>query len=146
MTEDEAFIRAIIKVESDYDPKIEPIEVVPQDLSRVFLNIANNGCYAAHQKKLRSADGFRPAIRVSTRDTGAEVEVRIRDNGTGMPKSVVQKIFNPFFTTKPTGSGTGLGLSLSYQIVVEQHKGAIRVDTEEGEHTEFIVTLPKRGS
>jgi signal transduction histidine kinase len=134
-----------ITLENHYDEKLAPIEVVPQDLSRVFLNITNNGCYAAHQKKLQSSDGFRPTLRVTTRDIGDEVEVRIHDNGTGMPKSVVQKIFNPFFTTKPTGSGTGLGLSLSYQIVVEQHKGTIRVDTRDGEYTEFIVTLPKRG-
>jgi len=133
-----------ITLESDYDQKLEPIEVMPQDLSRVFLNITNNGCYAAYQKKLHSGDGFRPTLRVMTRDAGNEVEVRMRDNGTGMPRSVVHKIFNPFFTTKPTGSGTGLGLSLSYQIVVEQHKGTIRVDTQEGEYTEFIVTLPKR--
>jgi two-component system, NtrC family, sensor kinase len=134
-----------ITLESDYDQSLEPMEVVPQDLSRVFLNITNNGCYAAHQKKLQSGDGFRPVLRVTTRGKGGDVEIRIRDNGTGMPKSVVQKIFNPFFTTKPTGSGTGLGLSLSYQIVVEQHKGTIRVDTQEGEYTEFIVTLPKQG-
>jgi signal transduction histidine kinase len=132
-----------ITLESDYDQSLQPMEVVPQDLSRVFLNITNNGCYAAHQKKLQSGDGFRPVLRVTTRGKGGEVEIRIRDNGTGMPKSVVQKIFNPFFTTKPTGSGTGLGLSLSYQIVVEQHKGTIRVDTQEGEYTEFVVTLPK---
>jgi signal transduction histidine kinase len=134
-----------ITLESDYDQSLEPMEVVPQDLSRVFLNITNNGCYAALQKKLQSGDGFRPVLRVTTRGKGGDVEIRIRDNGTGMPKSVVQKIFNPFFTTKPTGSGTGLGLSLSYQIVVEQHKGTIRVDTQEGEYTEFIVTLPKQG-
>jgi len=135
-----------ITLESDYDQAIGPIDVVPQDLSRVFLNITNNGCYAAYQKKLQTPDGFRPTLRVITRDAGHEVEVRIRDNGTGMPKSVVQKIFNPFFTTKPTGLGTGLGLSLSYQIVVEQHKGTIRVDTQEGEYTEFVVTLPKRSA
>ena len=132
-----------IAIESDYDPKLGPVEVVPQDLSRVFLNITNNGCYAAYQKKLRQPDGFRPVLRVTTRDLADGVEVRIRDNGTGIPKDALQKIFNPFYTTKPTGSGTGLGLSLSYQIVVEQHKGTIRVDTSEGEYTEFIVTLPK---
>jgi len=132
-----------ITLETDYDAALQPLEVVPQDLSRVFLNISNNGCYAAHQKRLHQPDGFKPTLWVSTRDIGANVEVRIRDNGTGIPKEALQKIFNPFFTTKPTGSGTGLGLSLSYQIVVEQHKGAIRVDTSEGEYTEFIVTLPK---
>jgi signal transduction histidine kinase len=132
-----------ITLETDYDPALQPVEAVAQDLSRVFLNISNNGCYAAHQKRLHQPDGFKPTLRVSTRDLGAHVEIRIRDNGTGIPKEALQKIFNPFFTTKPTGSGTGLGLSLSYQIVVEQHKGSIRVDTSEGEYTEFIVTLPK---
>ena len=135
-----------ITLETDYDPKVPPLEVMPQDLSRVFLNITNNGCYAAHQKKLRSPDGFRPTLRVTTLDAAGHVEIRIRDNGTGIPKDALQNIYNPFFTTKPTGSGTGLGLSLSYQIVVEQHKGAIRVETSEGEFTEFIVTLPKPGA
>jgi signal transduction histidine kinase len=130
--------------ESDYDPGMPQLLVVPQDLSRVFLNIANNACYAAHQKKLQRGEGFRPTLRVTTRHTPSTAEVRIRDNGTGIPKSALQKIFNPFFTTKPTGSGTGLGLSLSYQIVVEQHKGSIKVNTEEGEYTEFAIALPIR--
>jgi signal transduction histidine kinase len=115
---------------------------VAQDLSRVFLNIANNGCYAANQKRIQHGDSFRPRLRVTTSHSGNQVEVRMHDNGTGIPKSALQKIFNPFFTTKPTGMGTGLGLSLSYQIVVEQHKGSIRVNTEEGEYTEFVITLP----
>ena len=133
-----------VAIETDYDSSLPQVLVVPQDLSRVFLNIVNNACYAAHQKKLQSGDGFRPTLRVSTRNAADSVEVRIHDNGTGIPKGAVQKIFNPFFTTKPTGSGTGLGLSLSYQIVVEQHKGTIKVNTEVGHFTEFVITLPKR--
>jgi signal transduction histidine kinase len=133
-----------VTMESDYDSTVPQILVVPQDLSRVFLNIANNACYAAHQKKLQRGDGFRPTLRVTTRNCGDNVEARIHDNGIGIPKSALQKIFNPFFTTKPTGSGTGLGLSLSYQIVVEQHKGNIKVNTEEGQFTEFVITLPKK--
>jgi len=131
-----------IALEGEYDQTMPPVHVVAQDLSRVFLNIANNGCYAAHQKRLQRGDSFRPKLQVTIRHSGDHVEVRIRDNGVGIPKSALQKIFNPFFTTKPTGSGTGLGLSLSYQIVVEQHKGSIRVNTEEGEFTEFVITLP----
>jgi signal transduction histidine kinase len=107
-----------IALESDYDQAMPPVEVVPQDLSRAILNIVNNGCYAAHQKKLQRGDGFQPALRVTTRHSAGRVEVSIRDNGTGIPKSALQKIFNPFYTTKPTGAGTGLGLSLTYQIVV----------------------------
>jgi len=130
-------------LESEYDEGIPPVRVVPQDLSRVILNIANNGCYAAHQRKLKSGDGYRPTLRTSTAQTASMVEIRIRDNGTGIPAAVLQKIFNPFFTTKPTGQGTGLGLSLSYQIVVEQLKGTVKVQSKENEFTEFLISLPK---
>jgi signal transduction histidine kinase len=132
-----------ITLESEYDSSIPPLQVVPQDLSRVILNIANNGCYAAHQRKLRGEDGYRPTLRTSTAQTAGSVEIRIRDNGTGIPHAVLQKIFNPFFTTKPTGQGTGLGLSLSYQIVVEQLKGTVKVQSKENEFTEFLISLPK---
>jgi two-component system, NtrC family, sensor kinase len=132
-----------IAIESHYDPGLPMIEVVPGDLSRAFLNIANNGCYAAHQKSLQFGGSFRPALKVSTRDIGSQVEIRIEDNGAGISKAALLKIFNPFFTTKPPGSGMGLGLSLSYQIVVEQHKGTIRVETKEGESTALIIALPK---
>jgi len=132
-----------IALESSWDPALPMVSVVPQDLSRAILNIVNNGCYAAHQRALKSP-GFQPVLRCSTAKIKNGVEIRIRDNGTGVPKEVLPKIFNPFFTTKPTGSGTGLGLSLSYQIVVDQHKGTMRVETQEGEFTEFILTLPER--
>jgi signal transduction histidine kinase len=132
-----------ISLESEYDESIKPVQVVPQDLSRVILNIANNGCYAAHQRKLKAGDGYRPTLRTSTTQTASTVEIRIRDNGTGIPAAVLQKIFNPFFTTKPTGQGTGLGLSLSYQIVVEQLKGTVKVQSKENEFTEFLISLPK---
>jgi signal transduction histidine kinase len=132
-----------IALESSYDPALPMVSVVPQDLSRAILNMVNNGCYAAHQRALKSP-GFQPVLRCSTAKIHNGVEIRIRDNGTGVPKEVLPKIFNPFFTTKPTGSGTGLGLSLSYQIVVDQHKGTLRVETQEGEFTEFILTLPER--
>jgi two-component system NtrC family sensor kinase len=132
-----------IALESSYDPALPLVSVVPQDLSRAILNIVNNGCYAAHQRALKSP-GFQAVLRCSTAKIHNGVEIRIRDNGTGVPKEVLPKIFNPFFTTKPTGSGTGLGLSLSYQIVVDQHKGTLRVETQEREFTEFILTLPER--
>ena len=134
-----------ISIESSYALHLPMVETVASDLSRAFLNIANNGCYAAHQKRLQAGEGFRPALRVSTRDAGAQVEIRIEDNGAGISKEVLRKIFNPFFTTKPPGSGMGLGLSLTYQIVVEQHKGTIEVETQEGESTAVIILLPKTG-
>ncbi|MGA3185985.1 MAG: response regulator [Bryobacteraceae bacterium] len=131
-----------IAIESSYDPNLPMIPAVTSDLSRAFLNIANNGCYAAHQKSLQSGANFRPTLKVSTHAGSAHVEIRIEDNGAGISKDALQKIFNPFFTTKPPGSGMGLGLSLSYQIVVEQHKGTIQVETKEGESTALIVQLP----
>ncbi len=135
-----------ITIESSYDPNLPLIQAVSSDLSRAFLNIANNGCYAAHQKRLQLGESFRPTLRVSTRDAGAQIEIRIEDNGAGISKEALPKIFNPFFTTKPPGSGTGLGLSLSYKIVVEQHEGSIRVETKEGESTVLIILLPGQGS
>jgi signal transduction histidine kinase len=132
-----------ITIENSYAPNLPMIQAASDDLSRAFLNIAHNGCYAAHQKRLQLGGSFRPTLRVSTRDAGAQIEIRIEDNGAGISKEALPKIFNPFFTTKPPGSGTGLGLSLSYQIVVEQHKGSIRVETEEGESTALIILLPR---
>jgi signal transduction histidine kinase/ligand-binding sensor domain-containing protein len=131
-----------ITIEKDYDAAIGKLEVVPQDLSRVFLNIVNNACYAAHQKKKDSLDGFSPTLSVQTKNLGDKIEIRIRDNGNGIPAEVREKIFNPFFTTKPTGQGTGLGLSISYEIIVQQYRGEINVETEEGKFTEFVVRLP----
>jgi signal transduction histidine kinase len=132
-----------ITIEESYDASLKPLSVVPQDLSRVFLNIANNACYAAYGRKSKSDAGFSPKLSVSTKDAGENVEIRIRDNGEGIPEEIRSKIFEPFFTTKPAGSGTGLGLSMSHDIVVQEHKGAIRVESEPGRYTEFIVTLPK---
>jgi signal transduction histidine kinase/ligand-binding sensor domain-containing protein len=153
-----------ITMEKDYDESVGKLEVVPQDIGRVFLNIINNACYAAHQKA-RAGDGesgrpgetevpthplthsptqpFSPTLSVSTRNLGNKVEIRIRDNGNGIPAKIREKIFNPFFTTKPTGQGTGLGLSISYDIIVRQHRGEIEMETEEGKFTEFVVRLPR---
>ncbi len=132
-----------VKIETDYDKTLEPINVVPQNLSRVFLNTINNACYSIHEKKKERKDSFEPILSVNTKNMDNKVEVRIRDNGKGIPNDVLEKIFNPFFTTKPAGKGTGLGLSLSFDIIVQEHKGEIRVESEEGEFAEFIITIPK---
>ncbi|MFZ4520224.1 MAG: cache domain-containing protein [Bacteroidales bacterium] len=132
-----------IKLESDYDPALGMVTVVPQDISRVFLNIINNAFYSTAQKKKELKEAYFPLLKVSTKNLGERVEIRIRDNGKGMPAAVAEKIFNPFFTTKPAGSGTGLGLSISFDIIVQQHKGQISVDSVEGDYAEFIITLPK---
>lgn len=133
-----------VVIKTDYDQSIGEIEVVPLDLSRVFLNIVNNACHAAREKKKTALPPFLPTVSVRTRNLNGSVEIRIRDNGNGIPKDIIDRIFNPFFTTKPTGQGTGLGLSLSYDVVVKEHQGEIRVETEEGKYAEFIITLPKR--
>jgi signal transduction histidine kinase/ligand-binding sensor domain-containing protein len=132
-----------IKIEKDYDPTIGRVEVFPQDLSRVFLNLVNNACYATHEKKKALGDGYTPALTVATKNLGNAIEIRIRDNGNGIPADIREKIFNPFFTTKPAGQGTGLGLSISYDIIVQEHHGEIKVETEEGRFTEFVVRLPR---
>ena len=132
-----------VTIKEDYDTSIEPISVIPQDLSRVFLNIAGNACYAACEKAKKTGSGFSPTVTVKTQAAGRAVEVRIRDNGDGIEEAVRQRIFEPFFTTKPAGSGTGLGLSMSYDIVVQEHKGEIRVESEHGHYAEFIITLPR---
>ena len=131
-----------IKIETDFDAAFGPINVVPQNISRVFLNIVNNACYSAYEKKKERGDKYAPVLTVSTKKTDAKVEIRIRDNGKGIPHEIQDKIFNPFFTTKPVGKGTGLGLSLSYDIIVNEHKGDLKVNSEPGEFAEFIITIP----
>lgn len=132
-----------ITIEKDYDETLNKINVVPQDISRVFLNIINNACYAAYDKKKKGENNFSPVLKVSTKNLHNQVEIRIKDNGNGVTADHLDKIFQPFFTTKPTGEGTGLGLSLSYDIVTKIHGGDIKFETKEGEFTEFIITLPK---
>jgi predicted ATPase/signal transduction histidine kinase len=131
-----------VQIEESYDGSIGAVVVVPQDLSRVFINIIENACYATQEQARRHGDDFVPRIRVATVNRGAQLEVRIRDNGTGIAREHLDKIFMPFFTTKPAGDGTGLGLSLSYDVVVHKHRGELRVDSREGEYTEFIIALP----
>jgi two-component system, NtrC family, sensor kinase len=133
-----------IALEHDLDRNLAPVDVVPQELTRVLLNLIGNGLYAI-DKRSREGDGaFRPALKVTTREFGESVEVRVRDNGIGIPPEDRDKLFQPFFTTKPTGEGTGLGLSISYEIVTQQHGGTITVDSEVGDFTELTVRLPRR--
>ncbi|HVO75094.1 MAG TPA: ATP-binding protein, partial [Ignavibacteriaceae bacterium] len=127
-----------INIEKEYDESIGKIKIVPQDISRVFLNIINNACYSAFEKKRKNGIDFAPMLFVSTKNCGDKVKICIKDNGSGIPLSIKDKLFNPFFTTKPAGEGTGLGLSLSYDIVVKQHGGEIKFKSEEGKYAEFV--------
>jgi signal transduction histidine kinase len=133
-----------IKIESDYDPTIGLINIIQQDISRVFLNIINNACYSTNKKKQQLKEAYFPVLTVTTRNLPDHVLITIRDNGTGIPGEVLDKIFNPFFTTKPPGEGTGLGLSLSYDIIVKEHLGEMKVNSEVNEYAEFIITIPKK--
>ena len=133
-----------ITLERKLDADLGRIELAPQEMTRVFLNLFGNGFYAAAKRARENGDAsFRPTLRVATRDFGEAVEVRVRDNGTGIAGEIRDKLFQPFFTTKPTGEGTGLGLSISYEIVTQQHGGTIEVNSEIGQFTEFTVRLPR---
>ena len=129
------------KFETNVDPAIGKINIVPQEIGRVILNLINNAFYAVNEKKKKDQSGYEPTVSVSTKKVNGKVEVRVKDNGNGIPQKVLDKIFQPFFTTKPTGRGTGLGLSLAYDIV-KAHGGEIKVETEEGKGTTFILQLP----
>jgi GAF domain-containing protein/two-component sensor histidine kinase len=134
-----------ITLERDFSSGIAPIEVNPQDMTRVFLNIFANGFYAVTRPARSDGDaGFVPTLKVITRGTGDAVEIRVRDNGTGIPADIKDKLFQPFFTTKPTGEGTGLGLSITYDIVTQQHGGEIAVDSKVGDYSEFTIRLPRK--
>jgi signal transduction histidine kinase len=133
-----------IRLEQDFDPDAGNVELLPQEITRVLLNLISNGFYAAMKRKAENdLNSYEPALVAATRNLGDRVEIRIRDNGCGISPDVKEKMFNPFFTTKPPGEGTGLGLSLSHDIVVKQHAGSIEVDTQPGEFTEFRVVLPR---
>lgn len=135
-----------LTIERELDEQVKPVFGVQQDLSRLFLNLFVNACYALNEKrKLLATErkAFEPTLLIKTAQLDSTVEVRVRDNGTGIPKDVVEEIFNPFFTTKPTDQGTGLGLALCSDIV-RAHGGQIRVDSEPDEYSEFIVELPQR--
>ena len=133
-----------ITLERSFDPAAGEVDVFPQEITRVLLNLISNGFYAATRRKADANGGdYKPMLAAATRNLGDSVEIRIRDNGTGIPPDVKAKMFNPFFTTKPVGEGTGLGLSISHDIIVKQHGGSIEVDTRPGEFTEFRIVLPR---
>lgn len=129
------------KFETDFDPSLEKVDIVPQDIGRVILNLINNAFYAVTEKRKDKLADYEPTISVSTKKSADTVFISVKDNGNGIPQKVLDKIFQPFFTTKPTGQGTGLGLSLSYDIL-KAHGGGLKVETIEGEGSEFIITLP----
>ena len=135
-----------ITLERSFDPAAGEVDLFPQEITRVLLNLISNGFYAATKRKAEANGGdYEPTLAAATKNLGDRVEIRIRDNGTGIPPEVKEKMFNPFFTTKPAGEGTGLGLSLSHDIIVKQHAGSIEVDTQPGEFTEFQDRSAARG-
>lgn len=132
-----------LEIQKDFDPSLPPVEVAPQDLGRVVLNLFNNACYALNEKYKTAGNGYHPILKITTRKVDGKLVVRIRDNGPGIPPAIREKIFTPFFTTKPTGEGNaGLGLSICYEIVVKNLKGTLEVESEVGEYAEFVIGLP----
>ena len=130
-----------VEMKRDFDGSIGKINIIPQDIGRVLLNLFNNAFYAVNQQKTRNPDSFKPTVSVSTKKSENSVLITVSDNGNGIPQKVIDKIFQPFFTTKPTGEGTGLGLSLAYDIV-KAHGGELKVETKENEGSEFVIQLP----
>ncbi len=128
-------------MKTDFDDTIGLVRIMPQDMGRVILNLITNAFYAVSERKKQQPEGFEPVVSVSTRKEKDMIEVKVKDNGTGIPQKALDKIFQPFFTTKPTGQGTGLGLSLSYDIV-KAHGGELKVETKEGEGTTFFISIP----
>jgi signal transduction histidine kinase len=130
-------------IQTDFDEGLEKINIISQDIGRVLLNVFTNAFYSVNEKKKLQGDAYEPTVSVSTKKINDKVEIRMRDNGNGIPQKVLDKIFQPFFTTKPTGQGTGLGLSLAYDII-KAHGGEIKVETKEREGAEFIIWLEIR--
>ena len=135
-------------MKTDFDKSIGNINIIPQDIGRVVLNLLTNAFYVVDEKKkacqaelVEASNVYEPTVSISTKKLGDKIEIKVTDNGNGIPQKVLDKIFQPFFTTKPTGQGTGLGLSLSYDIV-KAHGGELKVETKEGEGTTFIIHLP----
>ncbi len=132
-----------VKLETDFDPAVGSLLVVPQDLSRAVLNVVNNACYAAFSARSKRGAGFMPTVSVRTQATAAHIDISVRDNGMGISAALREKIFAPFYTTKPAGKGTGLGLSITFDIVVHEHHGEILLDSVEGEYAQFTIRLPR---
>jgi signal transduction histidine kinase len=134
-----------ITLERSFDPAAGEVDVFPQEITRVPLNLISNGFYAATERKGQSnSEAYEPTLTAATKNLGDKVEIMIRDNGVGISPEVREKMFNPFFTTKPAGEGTGLGLSITHDIIVKQHFGSIEVDTQPGEFTEIRIILPRK--
>jgi signal transduction histidine kinase len=130
------------KFETHFDNNIGKVNVIPQDIGRVILNLINNAFYTVSEKKKENDNGYEPTVTVTTLKENGRIEIKVKDNGNGIPQKVLDKIFQPFFTTKPTGQGTGLGLSLAYDIITKGHNGELKVETKEGEGSEFVIELP----
>ena len=128
-------------MKTDFDPQAGKINIIPQEIGRVILNLINNAFYAVSEKQKQRGDEYEPTVIVSTKKSNNKVKIEVKDNGNGIPTKVLDKIFQPFFTTKPPGEGTGLGLSLSYDIITKGHGGELKVETKEGEGTTFIIVL-----
>jgi signal transduction histidine kinase len=129
-------------LETHFDPAIGKVSIIPQDMGRVFLNLFSNALYAVQEKARRTGNGYMPTVQVTTRKHDESVAISVWDNGTGIPEKVVDKIYQPFFTTKPSGEGTGLGLSMSYDIVTKVHGGKMTVNSKAGEYAEFVIEMP----
>lgn len=129
-------------MKTDFDPSLGTVNVIPQDLGRVVLNLITNAFYAVTEKKQQSVEAYEPMVTVSTQQKAGKLYIMVKDNGMGIPPAIQEKIFQPFFTTKPTGQGTGLGLSMSYDIVTKGHQGELTVNSQSGEYTEFTIVLP----
>jgi signal transduction histidine kinase len=128
-------------MKTEFDESIGAINIIPQDIGRVILNLITNAFYAVNEKSKQNTEGYEPTVEVITKKVKDKVEVKVKDNGNGIPETIKDKIFQPFFTTKPTGLGTGLGLSLAYDIVVKGHGGMLKAESMEGEGAEFIIHL-----
>jgi len=134
-----------VTLQREFGEGIAPVTLAPQDVTRVLLNLCSNGFYAARERgRVETTSGFEPILQIATREIDNAVEIQVRDNGTGIPSEIKDRLFQPFFTTKPPGEGTGLGLSMSYEIITQQHGGSITVDSKVGEYSEFTIRLPRR--
>jgi signal transduction histidine kinase len=136
----------VATLETHFDPELPKIAVIPQDIGRVILNLINNAFYAVTEKAKKGMEGYRPTVTISTKRLKNAIEIRVTDNGNGIPEAIKDKIFQPFFTTKPTGQGTGLGLSLSYDIVTKGHQGSLVVESKIGDGATFVIQLPDQKS
>ncbi|MBD0367543.1 MAG: two-component sensor histidine kinase [Flavisolibacter sp.] len=132
----------IATLQTQFDTSIGKVNVVAQDISRVLLNLLNNAFYAVSEKRKKLDSGYEPVVLIGTKRLEGKIEIWVRDNGIGIPRELLGKIYQPFFTTKPIGEGVGLGLSLSYDIIAKGHGGEMKVDMKEGEYTEFVMQLP----